>query len=340
MLSRREVLVGGLMAGASGIFSRDDGALAAALRQAQGVTSERSESRGAPQPRTKVNFDVPADSCDCAVHVFGDPNRYPFWPGRTYTPEPATIEELRQLQQALRLDRVVIVQATVYGTDHSCVLDSIRAFRGRARGVAMIDDKTSEASLDEMHRGGVRGIRLNFGALGLTDPAAARQRLQAGVDRAKNRNWHIQLSAQPGTIEALRAELTALPVPLVIDHFGEVSAARGLEQSGFGTVVNLVKAGKAYVKISNADNLSAQPDMSDMTPFARALVAANPQRILWGTAWPHPSAAAVPGRKSTDLARHRQTDDGKVMNLLPVWVPDAAARRMILVENPARLYGF
>jgi predicted TIM-barrel fold metal-dependent hydrolase len=318
MVSRREVLVGGLVTAVSGMFSQN-----------------------APQPGSQVSFYIPPGGCDCHVHVFGDPKRYPFWDGRSYTPEPATVEELRGLLQALHLDRVVVVQPSVYGTDNSCTLDSIRTLGKRARAVVVIDHKTSEASLDEMHRAGVRGIRLNFSTLGITDPAAARQRLLAGVLRVKNPNWHIQINTQPGTIEALHEELKALPVTLVIDHFGGMTAARGIEQPGFGTLVSLVKAGKAYVKISAAaDSVSTRPDLSDVAPFARALVAANPRQILWGTNWPHPGSAAIAGRKPTDLAPHVPTDDGKVLNMLPVWVPDAATRRMILVENPARLYGF
>ena len=122
-------------------------------------------------------------------------------------------------------------------------------------------------------------------------------------------------------------------VPIVIDHFGEPRVADGVGQPGFTAVLSLVKSGKAYVKLSNADTLTRQPDMSDVTPYAKALIAANPQRVVFGTAWPHPSAGAVPGRKPTDLALHRQTDDGQVMNMLAVWAPDAAIRKMILVDN-------
>ena len=295
----------------------------------------------APQPRTKVNFDVPPGATDCAVHVFGDLKRHPYWEGRTYTPEPATVAELRQFLQALRLDRVVVVQATPYGTDNSCVIDSIRELGNRARGVAIIDEKTPEASLDDMHRAGVRGIRLNLGNLGVTDIAAARQRLKVGVERMKTRkNWSIQISAVPSTFEALREELMARPVPLVVDHFGQVAPERGVEQPGFGTIVNFVRSGKAYVKISNADSIARQQDLSDIAPFAKALISANPQRVVWGTAWPHPTAGAVPGRKPTDLALHGQIDDGRAMNMLPIWAPGPAMRRMILVENPARLYEF
>ena len=206
----------------------------------------------------------------------------------------------------------------------------------------MIDDKTTDAQLDAMGKAGIRGIRLNLATAGINDPsggaAAIRQRRRA---RAQSSGWHIQINTQLPVIDALSQQLLASPVPIVIDHFGGAVAARGLDQPGFGALVNLVKSGKAYVKISgSADSVSTQPDLADVAPLARALVAANPQRILWGTNWPHPGSTPVAGRKPTDLAAHVRTDDGKVLNLLPVWVPDAATRRLILTENPARLYGW
>jgi predicted TIM-barrel fold metal-dependent hydrolase len=180
------------------------------------------------------------------------------------------------------------------------------------------------------------GIRLN------SRPRASpiRRRAAAFSERGSaSRGWHIQFNTQLTIIEALSDIILASPMPIVIDHFG-ATAARGLQQPGFGST-NLVKSGKGYVKISGAaDSVSTQSDLADVAPLARALVAANPQRILWGTNWPHPGSTPVAGRKPTDLAPPMQTDDGKVLNLLPVWVPDAATRRLILVENPARLYGF
>ena len=318
-MSRREILLGGVMAGVSGL------------------ASSRRAYATASQPVTKVNFDVPAGATDCAVHVY-EPKRFPYWEGRTYTPEPATLTELRQLLQALRLERVVVVQATSYGTDNTCVVASLRELGNRARGVAIIDEKTPEASLDDMHQAGVRSVRLTLNnATG--DPAAARQRLKMTVDRLRMRkSWSLQLSASAATYEIVRDDLVAMPMTLVVDHFGQVQVADGLGQRGFATILELVKSGKAYAKISNADSLARQPDMSDVTPFAKALISANPQRIVWGTAWPHPTAGAA--RTPTDLSPHRQVDDGRVMNMLPVWVPDAATRKLILVDNPARLYGF
>ena len=141
-------------------------------------------------------------------------------------------------------------------------------------------------------------------------------------------------------IDALAPQLLSSPVPVVFDHFGGARGSAGVEQEGFAALVGLVKAGKAYVKISGAaDQVSTRaPLYSDALPLARALVEANPQRVLWGSSWPHPGSSA--GRKNTDLPPNREIDDGLVLNLLPVWVPDAATRRTILVDNPAQLYGW
>jgi len=326
MLTRREALIGGLMAGTTGLLWRS-----------------RDVFAKTAQPSTKVNFTVPPGACDCHVHIFGDPQRYPFFSGRVYTPETASVEELRSLQTALHLERVVVVQPSVYGTDNTCTLEAVRQLGNRARGVAVIDPaNTPDATLDAMAKNGIRGIRLNLSTAGITDPAAALQRFQTAVDRIKGRGWHIQLNTSLRVIEGINQQLQAAPVTLVFDHFGGASAAAGVNQPGFGALVGLVKSGKAYIKISAvADQVSTQaPAYADAIPLAKALVAANPQRVLWGTNWPHPDSATRPGRKATDLAPNMQTDDGLVLNLLPGWVPDEATRRTILVENPARLYGF
>ena len=203
MLTRRDVLKSGMAAGVAGLLG-----------------SARTASAAAPQPLTKVSFDVPPGACDCHVHVFGDPKKYPFFAGRTYTPEIASVDELRQLLSALRLERVVIVQPSVYGTDNSCTLDGMRELGNRARGVAVIDDKTTDAQLDAMGKAGIRGIRLNLATAGINDPSAARQRFDNAVARVRNRGWHIQFNTQLTVIEALSPQLLASPVPLVIDHFG------------------------------------------------------------------------------------------------------------------------
>jgi predicted TIM-barrel fold metal-dependent hydrolase len=295
----------------------------------------------ASQPSTRVGFAVPAGACDCHTHVFGDPRRFAFAAGRMYTPEPASVEEMRALHRALHADRVVIVQPSVYGTDNVCTLEAIRELGSRARGVAVIDDRVTDAALDEMDRGGIRGIRINLATAGETDPAVGRRRFDAAVGRIAGRRWHIQIYTQLSVIDALRKQIVASPVPVVFDHFGGAQAKLGPRQPGFDTLLDLVRTGKAYVKISGAYRSStAAPDYADVAPLATALIASNEQRILWGTDWPHPDSSTVAGRKATDIAPLLQIDDGRVLNQLAVWAPDAALRKTILVDNPARLYGF
>lgn len=324
MISRRHLLIGAAAAGAAAFTGRAPSVLAKAS-----------------QPATPVNFDVPPGACDCHTHIFGDSARFPFTPARTYTPEPASVDEVRALHRALHTSRVVIVQPSVYGTDNGCTLDAIGKIGPGARGVAVIDEHTPESTLDDMNRAGIRGIRLNLETGGVTDPAAARQRFERAVERIKGRNWHIQIFTRLSVIQGISDLVMHAAVPVVFDHFGGAQAPLGTEQAGFAALVNLVRAGKAYVKISAPYLASTQaPDYPDVVPFARALLAANPERLLWATNWPHPDSARTPGRKPTDIAPLQKIDDGRVFNLLAIWVPDRAQRKTILVENPARLYGF
>jgi predicted TIM-barrel fold metal-dependent hydrolase len=284
---------------------------------------------------------MPRGACDCHTHIFGDPTRFPFFPGRVYTPEPASVDEMRALHRALHVDRVVIVQPSVYGTNNACTLDGLRRLGASARGVAVIDDTSSDAALDDMHRGGIRGVRLNLATAGVTDPDVGRRRFEAMGNRIKGRPWHIQMNTELSMIDALHSDFAASTVPVVFDHFGGAQAARGTRQPGFEALVDLVRTGKAYVKISAAYRTStSSPDYPDVAPLARALVAANTQRVLWGTDWPHPDSTPAAGRSATDIAPLLQVDDGRVLNLLPVWVPDPALRKTILVDNPLRLYQF
>ena len=309
---------------------------------AAGVTMpNRNALAKASQPATPVNFDVPAGACDCHTHIHGDPEKFPFFAGRVYTPEPASPEEMSALHRALHVERVVIVTPSVYGSDNSATLFGIRARDATARGVAVIDDKTPEADLDAMGQAGIRGIRLNLATGGVNDPGVGRPRFQAAVERVKARGWHVQLFTSLAMITAIKDLVASSPVPVVFDHFGGAQAELDTGQPGFSDLLDLVKSGKAYVKISGAYRASKlAPDYPDAVPLARALIAANPDRIVWGTDWPHPDSSTQPGRKPTDLAPLYQIDDGRLFNQLPLWAPDAAIRKTILVDNPARLYGF
>ncbi len=283
MLTRREVLIGAIAAGAT--------------------MHLRTGFAKASQPATPVNFDVPAGACDCHTHIHGDPEKFPYFPGRVYTPETALPEEMAALHKALHLQRVVIVTPSVYGTDNSATLWGMKARGADARGVAVIDDRTPESELDAMGRAGVCGIRLNLSTGGTNDPAVGRQRLQRAIERVKSRNWHVQMNTNLAMVSATKDLVAVSPVPVVFDHFA-----------------------------------NARPDYAPFVPLAKALIAANPERILWGTNWPHPNSGS--GRKPTELTPLFQVDDGLVLNLLPAWAPDAAIRRKILVDNPAKLYAF
>lgn len=308
---------------------------------AAGVAMTNKANARASQPATPVNFDVPAHACDCHTHIHGDVEKFPFFAGRVYTPEPASPEEMASLHNALHIERVVIVTPSVYGTDNSSTLFGMKARGANARGVAVIDDKTTEAQLDTMQQEGFRGIRINLATGGISDPNIGRARFTAAVERMKARGWHVQLYTTLPMISAIKDLVLASPVPAVFDHFGGLEASLGLEQPGFADLVALVKSGKAYVKISGAYRSSKlAPDYQDMVPYARALIAANADRIVWGTDWPHPDSSHVEGRKPTDIAPLYNIDDGRLLNQLPVWAPDADVRMKILVDNPARLYGF
>jgi predicted TIM-barrel fold metal-dependent hydrolase len=275
------------------------------------------------------------------VHVFGNPARVPFVDSRTYTPGLASVEQLRTLHRTLRMDRVVVVHASVYGTDTSATLDALKQLGARARGIAVIDDRASDAALQQMKSAGIRGIRVNLGTAGVTDPVVGRERLSAAVARARPLDWHVQVFTQLSVIQALRDDVLASPLPIVFDHFGGARGALGAGQPGFDALLELVQKGHAYVKISAPYRGSKEsPDYADMAPLAKALVAANPERILWGTDWPHPDTSQVPGRKNTDISPFLPIDDVRVLNQLAVWAPGARLRRTILVDNPARLYGF
>src|SRR3977135_3744195 len=309
---------------------------------AAGVTMpNRAALATAAQPSTPVNFDVPAGACDCHTHIHGDPTKFPFFAGRVYPPEPASPEEMSALHKALHIERVVIVTPSVYGTDNSATLFGMMARGATARGIAVIAYKTPEAELDAMGKAGFRGIRLNLATGGTSDPNVGGARLLARVERGHKRNWHVQLNTGLAMISALKDSFAASPVPVVFDHFGGAQAALGVDQPGFGDLVELVKSGKAYVKISGAYRASKNgPDYADAAPLAQALIAANADRVVWGTDWPHPDSVTPAGKQITDVTPRVQSGEGRLLNQLPVGAPDAATRKKILVDNPTRLYGF
>jgi predicted TIM-barrel fold metal-dependent hydrolase len=286
---------------------------------------------------------APAGACDCHTHVFGAADRYPYDPARTYTPDVAPTEQLAELNRWLGLGRVVIVQPSPYGSDNRATLDGVARLGElgvQARAVAVIDPhRIADDELDALHRAGVRGVRVNLESAGIHDPAQAAREFQVTAERVAPLGWHVQTFTNLGVLQAVADTLGNLPAPLVVDHFGSAKAALGTGQPGFAALLDLVRAGKSYVKLSAPHRISEEPGGAAVRELARALIEANPQRALWGTDWPHPGGR--PGARSPDrVERFNPKDDGYALNLLYDWVESEDELQRILVDNPARLYQF
>jgi predicted TIM-barrel fold metal-dependent hydrolase len=184
----------------------------------------------------------------------------------------------------------------------------------------------------------VRGVRVNLETTGQADPPAALEKLWSAAARVSGRDWHVQCYTRLSVVAALKDEIGALPVPVVLDHFAGASAEGG--QAGLSALLALLRSGNVYVKLSAPYRISKQPGYADVAPLARALIEARPDRMLWGSDWPHTNSARAPGRGIEDISPFSDIDDGKVLNQLASWAPDAATRQKILVDNPAQLYQF
>jgi predicted TIM-barrel fold metal-dependent hydrolase len=299
--------------------------------------------RGSPANRilgvthTAPAFEVPRNACDSHTHVFGPDNKFPFSPKRLYTPGPASMEDLEALHRTLHVDRVVVVHPSPYGADNSCTVDAVRKLGHRARGIAVIDDTINDRALANMHASGIRGVRVNLESYGESDPTVAARHLQQAAQRVTHFGWHVQTYTNLGILEALYETILALPTRLVVDHFGRPQAARGTTQPGLEQFLALLRSGRVYVKISAAYRISQEPDYADAALIARAMIDANPERVVWGTDWPHPGAAK---RDPAVIEPFRPEDDGAALNRLAGWTKTRTELQKILVDNPARLYQF
>ena len=281
-----------------------------------------------PDPHSPERFTPPTGSCDAHCHVFGPAERFPFAPGRSYTPPDSGVDDLLRLQATLGLDRAVIVQASCHGTDNSAMLDALNIGQGRFAGVAMIDGSHAPGHLDEMHEAGVRGIRFNFVRhLGADPDLDEFWRL---VSRVEPMDWHLDLHFDAVDLARYESMFERLSIPFIIDHMARVDAADGVRQEPFAYLVDLLTDNElAWVKISGAERITAsgEPPYEDVVPYAQALVEAAPDRVLWGSDWPHPNVRHMP-------------DDGDLVDLVADFVPDEATRHLVLVTNPERLYSF
>ena len=277
-----------------------------------------------PHPHA-ARFKPPPGACDSHAHVIGPPERYPFVATRSFTPPPAPEAAYLAMHDALGIERGVLVQVSVHGTDNSYMVETLRRHPKRLRGVAVVGAEVTDKTLADLHAAGVRGLRINTETGGGTGPAA----MERLAERVKPMDWHIQLLINPKVLADNDALLRRLAVPFVIDHFGYALAAAGVAGPGFQTVLRLLKETDCWVKISGAMRISKQPcPYRDSIPLARALIAARPDRLVWGTDWPHVHLGGP------------MMNDGDLLDLLGEWAPDEATRKRILVDNPARLYGF
>ena len=289
---------------------------------------------------SQPDFVVPQGACDCHTHVFGPLAKYSYSPQRAYLPGDASIEDLLAMHRAIGIEQVVIVHPSPYGADNACTVDAVRRIGAAARGVAVIDTSTSDADLQAMHAAGIRGIRVNLETIGVKDPQAAGEALKWAANRVAHLGWHVQTFTNLGVLSGAVNAIRQMATPLVVDHIGHARAELGLDQPGLVELLDLVAAGKAYVKLSAAQRISRAPDCADAEPIVRALMAANPDRMLWGSDWPHPGGRIGMARSPDVIEPFNPIDDGHALNRLARWVGDKALMQKILVDNPGRLYGF
>jgi len=285
------------------------------------------KTTAAPDPNTKKpKFRPPPLACDAHCHIFGPAAKFPFAPDASYHPPDSPFEGLQKLHAILGFERAVIVHASCHGSDMRATLDGIKRSKGAYRGTAIIDEGYSEKDFQRMQDGGIRGVRFNFVQhLGGRPDMAFFHRT---VARLKDMGWHLIVHLDAQDLVELRDMFMKIPVPMVIDHMGRVQASKGLDQEPFRVLLDFMKNQNTWVKVCGAERVSSKgPPFDDAVPFARALIAAAPDRILWGTDWPHPNVKIMP-------------NDGDLVDLFPLMAPEPELQRRILVDNPARLYGF
>jgi 2-pyrone-4,6-dicarboxylate lactonase len=277
------------------------------------------------------NFEMPAGSTDSHAHVFGPESRYPYQENRSYTPRDLPLSELRAMHKTLGIERLVVVQASAHGIDNSAVLDAVATDRKNLRGIAAVAEDVSDQELARLNDGGIRGIRVNLVDRGGM-PFGSLAALGRMAERIRDFGWHVEFLVH---VESSAAELrqlaTSLSVPLSVGHIGYTNAATGgIAHPGFQEFLAMLRDGHFWVKLTAPYRISARDNFPypDVAAMAEAVVSAAPERVVWGSDWPH-------------VIHYRgMPNDGDLLDALADWVPDAPLRRRILVDNPARLYGF
>jgi 2-pyrone-4,6-dicarboxylate lactonase len=299
-----------------------------------GVIAAGAAEGASPVPAT-AGFE---NACDCHVHIIGAQAKYPMVANRAYTPPEASMAQLNALHRRLGTARTVLVQPSFYGTDNSCMRDTLKVLGARARAVAVVAPNIAQSELEALDAEGVRGIRINLESTRTRDPKDAAALMRAFDKRLAPIGWHVQIYTVLPVIERLVDTIADMKVPVVVDHFGMPDIGPSGYPKGFAALVDLARARKIYVKLSAPYRFSRKQDYSDTTPLAQTLIYAARDRMLWGSDWPH--TQQIKGRRPTEETPFSTIDDRAIMRLFNSWYPDETTRRMILVDNPAKLYRF
>jgi len=311
MIARRTLLKGASFAAMAATI------LGASVRSAG--AQQVPYSSGTEAPKLKV----PANACDCHMHIYDA--RFPAVANATLKPPDALVDDYKKLQKRIGTSRNVIVTPSTYGTDNSATLDGMAKIGPTVRGVAVVDASVTDAELKRLNGLGIRGIRFNLVQAGATTP----EMVEPLSKRVSELGWHLQFNLKPELLVQMEDVMLRSPAPLVFDHLAHIPRDVGVEHPAFKTMRKLLDKGHTWVKLSGAyqDTKVGAPTYADATPIAQAYVKAAPQRMVWGSDWPHPTEKDKP-------------DDAILIDLLAQWVPDEATRNRILVQNPEALYGF
>ncbi len=279
-------------------------------------------------PRATIkqpSLKAPKNSCDCHLHIIGPPDRYSFVAVRNYTPPEAGVEQYLSVARTLGLERMVIVQPSVYGMDNSCTLDALKRLgKDRCRAVVVVDDEVSETELRNMHEAGVRGVRLNL----ITAGGPGRAVLKTVAKKIAPLGWHLQVWVHSEQLPELAPTLLELPTPVVIDHMGQIKSDEDMNGLPVKSLRALLDSGRCWVKLCGYRCSKAGYPFTDVQTLAKELICGTAERCLWGTDWPHVYFFGT------------MADTGELLDLLADWAPSSALQKKILVENPAALYGF
>ncbi len=281
-----------------------------------------------PAPR-RPKLKLPPLACDSHAHVFGPKSIYPYSPKRIYTPPDALLPAYLNMLGTLGVERAVLIQPSVYGADNRVMLKAMAEMGGRCRGVAVVEDSVTDNELEKMHAAGVRGVRVNVVDVAEAKGVIPMAQLRRLAERVKPLGWHVEFLMHADEFPALDTLFADFPVDIVLGHLGYMRTDKGLDAPGFQALLRTMRAGRCWVKLTGPSRITTTVmPYPDVTPYAHALLDAAPERVIWGTDWPHV------------IVKGAMPNDGDLCDLLLDWAPDEAVRRKVLVDNPAKLYGF